>query len=161
MIRHVSRGLEEMLTICQGTCRQSRKAEAYTLRQNFTEETKLLLQQPWLRAAFAYPWWRRNKKKRIRSWRRVGWLGINQEEERHIQKWVRLSSPGTCSFAPGNICPCTTHSAVFPWGLIQSSRGCGICLYLAWSRWAFWNLYFSRRELCMWWLLSTHIFLHH
>ena len=34
VIRHVSRGLGDILAVCQGTCRQSRKAEMHTLTQH-------------------------------------------------------------------------------------------------------------------------------
>lgn len=166
VIRHVSCGLGDIAAVCQGTCRHSRKAELRTLSQRCCCccWRGRIQQQAWLTA---YPWSSKTMKG-TGSWRRAGWLGNSQEQERHIQKWVRLSSPETCFFAPGNVCPGhspgTTHSpprvSIFPCRLIQASTGYGIWLHLLWAMWAFWGLYVDRRVFCMQWHLSPHIFLH-
>lgn len=121
------------------TCSLSAKGRAgnhvkqkYTHSFSAVTEGMKLLQQPWLRVAFAYPWSKRKRKKVTGSWRRAGWSGSSQE--RHSQKWVRLSSLGTCRFAPGSVCP-GTQPTLLP--------TCDVPMQAAASMWGLWDLALS------------------
>lgn len=130
----MSHGLGDMLTVCQGTCRQSRKAEIHTLlqRRYWRDETlAATLTQSSICISLIKE--RKKKKKKVTgSWRRAGWSGCSQE--RHSQKWVRLSSLGTCRFAPGSVCP-GTQPTLLP--------TCDVPMQAAASMWGLWDLALS------------------
>lgn len=87
-------GVEMIQHVSQGTCRQSRKD------QRLWEEMKLntaAVTQSSICISLI-----KEKKKVTGSSRRAG--SGKRQKEQYSQKWVRLSSPGTCCFAPGNVC---------------------------------------------------------
>lgn len=161
----MSHGLGDMLTVCQGTCRQSRKAEIHTLlqRRYWRDET---LAATLTQSSICISLIKERKKKKKK------WLGAEEgrDDLAAAKKGIVRSGWGFPPWGRAALhleasaqahSPLSSPRVMFPCRLLQACGDCGIWLYPVRARWDFGVLYFSRGEFCTERQLSTDIFVIH